>query len=119
MATILVVDDDVAIRALINATLSSNYAVIEASNGQEALQLFDAYHPNLVITDYELPAMDGLELVRTMRALNAKVKIIAASRLFNYEEDCRLMLQAGADLCVPKPIDLTTLEKSVVFLLKH
>jgi len=67
--TVLIVDDEFHIvNALALKFRSSNFRVVTAGNGREALQRIDDSKPDLVITDYQMPVMNGLDLVRTLRA---------------------------------------------------
>jgi len=68
--TILAVDDSVSIRKMVNFTLkSAGYEVIEANDGQEGLKKARSTAINLVLTDHNMPRMDGLTLIKTLRAL--------------------------------------------------
>jgi two-component system chemotaxis response regulator CheY len=70
MASILAVDDSMSMRQMISATLkSAGYEVLQASNGQEALQLAKTKKADLVLTDINMPQMDGISLIRALRAL--------------------------------------------------
>lgn len=69
---ILTVDDSVAMRQMTSATLSSaGYEVVEAADGREALQIAMEQAIDLVITDVNMPQMDGIALVRELRSLPA------------------------------------------------
>ena len=68
--TILTVDDSPSIRQMVRFTLSdAGYAVIEAGNGQEALDQLDK-PVSLILTDLNMPVMDGIELTRRVRELS-------------------------------------------------
>lgn len=68
--TILAVDDSVSIRKMVNFTLkSAGYEVIEATDGQEGLEKAKSSMVNLVLTDQNMPRMDGLTLIKSLRAL--------------------------------------------------
>ena len=70
MAKILAVDDSAAMRQMVGATLSSaGHEVEQAADGQEALQIAERKTFDLVITDVNMPVMNGLDLVRRLRAL--------------------------------------------------
>ena len=72
MASILAVDDSASMRQMVTFTLQgAGYDVVEASDGQEALQLAQSKTFNLVLTDVNMPKMDGIALVRALRALPA------------------------------------------------
>jgi len=70
MAKILAVDDSAAMRQMVGATLmAAGHDVEQASDGQEALQIAATKPFDLVITDVNMPVMNGLELVRKLRTL--------------------------------------------------
>ncbi len=69
--TILAVDDSVSIRQMVAFTLkSAGYEVIEAVDGQDALDKANIHKVNLVLTDINMPRMDGLKLLKLLRELS-------------------------------------------------
>ena len=72
MASILAVDDSASMRQMVAVTLkSAGYSVVEAVDGQEALQIAQSQKVDLVLTDVNMPKMDGIALVRALRTLPA------------------------------------------------
>lgn len=72
MKTILTVDDSPSIRQMLAYVLSSNgYRVIEAADGVEGLDLAKAHQADLVLTDQNMPKMDGIALIKALRGLAA------------------------------------------------
>lgn len=70
MATVLVVDDSASLRQVVAISLQGKgYDVIQAANGQEALARLDGTKINLVISDVNMPVMDGLTFVTEMKKL--------------------------------------------------
>lgn len=70
MRTILAVDDSPSMRQMVRATLeSAGYGVVEAVDGQEALELARTRSVDLVISDVNMPRMDGIRLVSELRTL--------------------------------------------------
>ncbi|MDX1453166.1 MAG: response regulator [Oleiphilaceae bacterium] len=68
MATILAVDDSVSIRQMVSLTLSSaGYEVVEAYDGIDALRKAAEHHIDLVLSDVNMPNMDGIQLVKALR----------------------------------------------------
>ena len=71
MASILAVDDSASMRQMVSFTLrSSGYDVIEAIDGQDALDKIGDRHVDLVLTDQNMPRMDGLTLIRELRCVD-------------------------------------------------
>jgi two-component system phosphate regulon response regulator PhoB len=67
--TVLVVDDEPHIRHMLDFKLSrAGFSVLTASHGQEAFELACAHGPDLVVTDYQMPGGDGLELCTRLRS---------------------------------------------------
>jgi DNA-binding response OmpR family regulator len=68
MTTILVVDDEFLVADILTFALEDEgFVVVRASNGRKGLDVFLRDHPSLVITDFMMPAMNGLELARAIR----------------------------------------------------
>jgi two-component system KDP operon response regulator KdpE len=107
-ATILVVDDEPQIRRVMRATLSAEgYTIVEARNGQEALEKVRSERPDLVILDLNMPNMDGIEACREIRS-SSKVPIIMLT-VRSAEKDKVRALDAGADDYVVKPFSIQEL----------
>ena len=80
VARILVVDDDKAVRLLLRAVLERRgHSVVEAADGDEGLRCYRAAPTDLVITDIQMPVMDGLQMIKKLRADFPTAKIIAMS----------------------------------------
>lgn len=70
MTTILAVDDSASMRQMVTFTLKgAGYDVVEACDGKEALEKAKAQQFNLVISDVNMPVMDGISLIKELRAL--------------------------------------------------
>ncbi|WP_152494269.1 PP2C family protein-serine/threonine phosphatase [Roseovarius sp. THAF27] len=104
---VLVVDDSRLQRRIINAALSRlGLEVVEAGSGTEALAICEAAPPDLVISDWMMPGMNGLELCRAFRALPREdygYFILVTSK--SEKEEVALGLDAGADDFLTKPIN--------------
>ena len=69
MRTIMTVDDSASVRQMVSFTLkNAGYGVVEAGDGQEALDKLASSSVNMVITDLNMPRIDGIELIRRLRA---------------------------------------------------
>jgi two-component system chemotaxis response regulator CheY len=67
--TILVVDDSITIRQMVGYTLKqAGFAVVEGGNGQEALGRLDSQRVDMIITDLNMPVMDGITFIRQVRS---------------------------------------------------
>jgi len=103
-ARVLVVDDNADMRRYISRLLAAHYDVVTAGDGEAALDLVRADPPDLVVTDVMMPRLDGLELLRRLRADPATVGIpvvILSARAG--EEGVVEGLEAGADDYLVKP----------------
>jgi two-component system response regulator YesN len=93
MKRILIVDDEYLVRLGLKTTIDwpeHGYIIAgEASNGREALELFDRTGADAILTDIKMPVMDGLELIRAIKEKNKKVKIIILSHYdeFSYAQE--------------------------------
>ena len=92
---VLVVDDERSIRRFLKASLGSQFVVLEATNGEEALTAAATEHPDIIILDLGLPDMDGVEVTRRLREWTQIPIIIVSVR--EQETDKIAALDAGAD----------------------
>jgi two-component system, OmpR family, response regulator RpaB len=115
---ILVVDDEISIRQILETRLSiRGYEVILAANGEEALFLFKKEQPNLVILDVMLPKMDGYEVCSEIRK-DSQIPIIMLTALGDIVD--RVMgLELGADDYVMKPFSPKELEARIRSVLRR
>jgi two-component system, OmpR family, KDP operon response regulator KdpE len=99
---ILIIDDEVQIRRLLEITLSSNgYKISEASTGKDGLIAAATHHPALIILDLGLPDIDGIDLLMKIREWYEKPVIILSVR--NSEDDIVKALDDGANDYLTKP----------------
>jgi len=104
MRVLVVDDDECALELLSDLLTRSGYVVSQAANGRQALQLLESSSFRLVITEWNMPEMDGLELCRIIRANKATgyiYTIILSGR--SDREDVAAGLSAGADDYICKP----------------
>ncbi len=86
---ILLVDDERQIVRVLRTSLQSHgYEILSASNGLEALRLFEQSKPDLVITDLSMPDMDGLELTKAIRGIADTPIIVLSVREPGSNQNC-------------------------------
>jgi len=101
---ILIVDDIEMNRAIIKEALSSEFTIFEAENGEEALKILEEQRGvNILITDIQMPVMDGITLIKKVREIEAynRIVIIANTQFGDPEQE--EVLDIGADDFVYKP----------------
>ncbi len=119
MFNILVVDDDKNIRRLLKAVLEAdNYNVSTASDGEEALDVIDREHIDLVVLDVMMPNMDGYEFTETIRETNDNLPILMVSAK-QQPADKKAGFLAGTDDYITKPIDEEELLLRIKALLRR
>jgi DNA-binding response OmpR family regulator len=113
MATIMVVDDEPMVRNLLSQFLTMRgYRVRPAKDGPDALSLLKQEHPELVILDVYMPGMNGVDVLRQLRANDYKGAVIALSASQD-EELLQEMLELGSVDIMGKPVDLERLAMMV------
>jgi DNA-binding NarL/FixJ family response regulator len=119
--TILVADDNLGTRLSVSDYLEmSGYSVIAAEDGLQALSMIETYHPHILITDINMPCMDGYELVRQVRQKPAfrLLPVVFLTERASTEERIR-GYQTGCDLYLPKPFEMQELSAVIRNLLER
>ena len=121
MASILVIDDDEQVQAILRGILEeAGYTVVVASNGRQGLQQFRHEPADLVLLDIFMPELDGLETLVELHREYSDAKVIAISgggkeADFHYFECARML---GARSALPKPLDREQLLLIIGLLLR-
>ena len=108
MVKVLVIEDEKAVRKLVGRMLESrDHTMIEASDGVQGLQAFQAEKPDVVVTDIIMPNADGLEVIRKIMEWEPEAKIIAISGGGRVEERTYLNYakKFGARAILAKPFE--------------
>lgn len=108
---ILIVDDEPAVRRTVRGVLeSAGYECAECENGEEALIWLNSHHVDVIITDYQMPVMSGLQLLEKITALmNGKTpKVIMLSGVIKDQEKYKAM-DLGAFTIIDKPCNFREL----------
>ncbi len=112
-ATILIVDDQYGIRILLNEVLKKEgYETLQAANGPEALKLAKENNPDLVLLDMKIPGMDGIEILKRMKAHNPDTRAIIMTA-YGELDMIQEAKNIGAIMHVPKPFDIDDIRKTV------
>ncbi|MDD4515947.1 two-component regulator propeller domain-containing protein [Massilibacteroides sp.] len=117
---VIVVDDEEEIRKYVCRELSSEYHMLESSNGAEALAMILKTKPDLVISDVMMPEMDGITLCRKIKQ-NVNINHIPIILLTAKakEEDSLEGLSTGADAYIVKPFNVERLKKTVENIIRN
>jgi DNA-binding response OmpR family regulator len=116
--TILLVDDEDSVRKVLAYPLERDgYEVVQAADGEEALEKFDAHPVDLVVLDIMLPRLDGLEVCKRLRARSAVPIIMLTAR--DDELDKVIGLELGADDYMTKPFSIREFRSRVRALLRR
>lgn len=113
--TIMIVEDYDDTRILLRRVLERlGYRVLEASNGQEAVDIADREHPDLILMDLDLPILDGIAATQRIRKQPemAKVPIVAVTAYPMSYTHVKAFAK-GCNEYMAKPIDTTELERLV------
>ncbi len=117
---VLIVEDHPDSRGFMKALVESyGYEVIEAADGEEAVQLAHYGKPNLILMDISMPEMDGLTAIKIIRETMDKnrmpiIAVTAHGKALN-----KLLLEAGCNGIVNKPVDFDTLQPVIEHYLVH
>src|SRR6478672_12650374 len=116
--TILLVDDEDSIQKLLTYPLERDgYRVVQARDGEEALQRFADEEVDLVVLDIMLPKVDGLEVCKRLRARSAVPIVMLTAR--DDELDKVVGLELGADAYITKPFSIREFRSRVRALLRR
>ena len=119
MFKILVVEDNKNMRRLMTTYLKrSNYETLEAEDGEEALEIMDNNHVDLIISDIMMPNMDGYELTKELRNANYTIPILFVTAKDTID-DKREGFLLGVDDYMVKPVDMDEMALRVGVLLRR
>ncbi|MEO6469656.1 MAG: response regulator [Acidimicrobiia bacterium] len=115
MTTILIVEDDDDLRRIMRWGLEAEgFEVALAADGQQALEAVFEVRPDLVVLDWELPALSGIEVCTLIRNAEHSTGIPVVMVSGRYEaDDIRRGIEAGADAYVTKPFAVETLAQEI------
>ncbi|MCY0882167.1 MAG: response regulator [Firmicutes bacterium] len=103
--TVLIVDDAAFMRLRLKKMIeAAGYQVIEADNGQKAVQIYHDRHPDLVLMDITMPEMDGITALKIIREEDPQAKVLMVSAL-GQQNMVISAIQAGAKDFIVKPYE--------------
>ncbi len=115
---ILIVDDQPSNLVSLVDYIESSFPEIEVSqalDGKMALYVANAVHPSLIITDWEMPGMNGIELIRELKEdeVTRDIPVIMCTGIMTSQDSLKMALEAGAVDYIRKPVDPVELEARV------
>ncbi|WP_338547184.1 two-component system response regulator RssB [Pseudomonas benzopyrenica] len=113
-ATLLIIDDDEVVRlSLADYLEDSGFNVLQASNGQQGLEIFEREQPDLIICDLRMPQVDGLTLLRRISELSIDTPVLVLSGAGVMSDVVEALRLGAADYLIKPLEDLMVLEHSV------
>ena len=117
MATLLIVDDDAAIRGILYDLFSDRFECHTASMAEEAFQYLEVEHYDAIISDIAMPGITGVELLKRIQLRDENTPVILISGKGS-EQDSKSLLDLGAFAYVTKPFSLDEIEQVVAQAVK-
>lgn len=118
---ILIIDDQqIHLKALSHFLTSMDFTVIASTNGEEGCSLASTHLPDLVITDWEMPKMSGIDVIKCLRnqTTTKDIPIIMATGIMTTPQDLEQALKAGATDFIRKPFDIIELKPRLLAALQ-
>ena len=120
MATVLIIDDEQTVRALLRTTLeAAGYEVTEAVNGRQGLELYRLRPADLVLVDMLMPVMSGLDMLLDLTREFLHAKVIAISGASGDQNVLDVAKLLGARQTLQKPFSMRQLLRAVRYELDH
>ncbi len=117
--TVMIVEDDPSTRRLYRFLLAnSGYIVVEAEDGRSALEHFSRQPCDIIITDLNMPRMDGLDLVRAIRAQSTETYIIMVTAFGTLDVE-KEAFKVGINEYFTKPFDFDEIVRSIKLLFER
>ncbi|SFL92637.1 two-component system, response regulator, stage 0 sporulation protein F [Paenibacillus sp. 1_12] len=113
MKKLLIVDDQNGIRILLTEVFSTEgYQTYQASNGKLALEIVRSASPDLVLLDMKIPGMDGLDILKHIKSIDASIKVIMMTA-YGELDMIKEATDLGAIMHFTKPFDIDELRQAV------
>ena len=114
--SVLVAEDSSDTRIMLKRAFElKGYRVFEAENGQQALEMAEKHRPSLMVIDLNMPVLDGLETIRSLRELEANDERtpIVAITAYDYYGMEEAAFENGCNKYLAKPLDLAELDRAL------
>lgn len=117
---ILVVEDNIEMRAFICSQITGDYTIIEASNGKEAIEKLQSYSIDLILSDVMMPEMNGFELLEYVKKTDGfhQIPVLMLTALADHHDKMKA-LTAGVDDYLTKPFHHDELNARISYLLTN
>ncbi len=109
---VLVAEDTDSNYLLVYTLLKKEYDVKRACNGLEAIEMYESYHPDIILMDMKMPEMDGFAATKQIRERDKEIPIIAVTA-FAFDQDRQKAIQAGCNDYMSKPISRDILKDMI------
>ena len=116
MATLLLIDDDPAVRQMLDVLFSGKHECHTADRAEQAMELLEFQSYDVVITDVSMPGLGGVEILRHIKQRHAIPVIVISGRADQYHDT---VLKMGAFAFFAKPFPLSELEAAVTRAIAH
>ena len=116
MATLLLIDDDRAVREMLEMLFSGSHECHTADRAEQAIEFLKFQTYDVVITDISMPGLGGIEVLKDIKLRHATPVIVISGRADQYED---IVLKMGAFACFSKPFPLSELEDAVNNAIAH
>lgn len=120
MIKLLLVEDDANLSYIVQSGLQDligGYEIVTAGNGKEGLEAWEKHHPDIIISDIDMPVMDGFEMVKRIRETDGNTPILFASALTS-PKDVKKGFAIGVNNYVKKPFVPDELDAHIHAILK-
>lgn len=115
---ILAIEDELSIRRFLKTSIISNgYQFLEAKTANEGIEMVRDHKPDIILLDLGLPDMDGVNVIKNLRAWTTTPIIILSAR--DQDADKVIALDAGADDYISKPFSVVELQARIRVALRH
>jgi DNA-binding response OmpR family regulator len=121
MIKLLLIEDDANLGYIIKSSLEEilgGYEVVIATNGEEGLLAFEEHTPDLIVSDIDMPVLNGIEMVRRIRQTNQEIPIVFASGKTS-SKDVTLGYEVGVNNYIKKPFLPEELDAHIKALLQY